>query len=115
MIVPAALVVEATVGAESAGTITSASAVLWALAVPPIVAHDAKVASVSAPPSGAAGKTAVGVGLCFLPSKHNRLTGVGAQYINCAPACRREEMYVISRGTERNSRRSLYLRQVRTL
>ena len=86
MIVPAVLV-EATVEAESAGTITSVSAVLWALAVPPIVAHGAKVASVSARPSGAAGKTAAGVGLCFLPSTHKRLTGAGAQLTYCAPAC----------------------------
>src|ERR1051326_1492062 len=88
MIVPVVLLVEATVEVESAGTITSASAVLWALAAPPIVAHGAKVASVSARPRGAAGKTAVGVGLCFLPSTHKRLTSAGAQYINCALASR---------------------------
>ena len=66
MIVPAVLVVGATEEAETAVTITSASAVPWALAAP-VVAHGAKAASASARPSGAAGKAIVGCGF-VLPS-----------------------------------------------
>ena len=67
MIVPAVLVVGATVEAETAVTITSASAGRWALAAP-VAVHGAKAASASARPSGAAGKAIVGVGLC--PALH---------------------------------------------